>query len=208
MKAHTKETQATMTPQKALQFLKEGNERFQQNLKANRNLLEQVNDTKDGQFPFATILSCIDSRVSAELVFDQGLGDIFSVRIAGNFINEDILGSMEFGCKLAGTKAIVVLGHTSCGAIKGACDHARLGNLTKLINKIEPAVAAVPEPADEALRTSKNLDFVDAVAIKNVEMAIADIRKRSEVLKEMEDNGEIAIVGAMYDISDGKVTFL
>ena len=208
MKAHTKETQATMTPQKALQFLKEGNERFQQNLKANRNLLEQVNDTKDGQFPFATILSCIDSRVSAELVFDQGLGDIFSVRIAGNFINEDILGSMEFGCKLAGTKAIVVLGHTSCGAIKGACDHARLGNLTKLINKIEPAVAAVPEPADEALRTSKNLDFVDAVAVKNVEMAIADIRKRSEVLKEMEDNGEIAIVGAMYDISDGKVTFL
>lgn len=208
MKAHTKETQATMTPKKALQFLKEGNERFQQNLKANRNLLEQVNDTKDGQFPFATILSCIDSRVSAELVFDQGLGDIFSVRIAGNFVNEDILGSMEFGCKLAGTKAIVVLGHTSCGAIKGACDHARLGNLTKLINKIEPAVAAVPEPADEALRNSKNLDFVDAVAVKNVELTLDNIRNQSEVLKEMEDNGEIAIVGAMYDISDGKVTFL
>ncbi len=208
MKAHTKETQATMTPEKALQFLKEGNERFQQNLKANRNLLEQVNDTKDGQFPFATILSCIDSRVSAELVFDQGLGDIFSVRIAGNFINEDILGSMEFGCKLAGTKAVVVLGHTSCGAIKGACDHARLGNLTKLINKIEPAVDAVPEPKDEALRTSKNLDFVDAVAVKNVEMTLDNIRNQSEVLKEMEDKGEIAIVGAMYDISDGKVTFL
>lgn len=208
MKAHTKETQATMTPKKALQFLKEGNERFQQNLKANRNLLEQVNDTKDGQFPFATILSCIDSRVSAELVFDQGLGDIFSVRIAGNFVNEDILGSMEFGCKLAGTKAIVVLGHTSCGAIKGACDHARLGNLTKLINKIEPAVAAVPEPADEALRTSKNLDFVDAVAVKNVEMTLDNIRSQSDVLKEMEDKDEIAIVGAMYDISDGKVTFL
>ncbi|MER3375667.1 MAG: carbonic anhydrase family protein [Allomuricauda sp.] len=208
MKAHTKETQATMTPQKALQFLKEGNERFQQNLKANRNLLEQVNDTKDGQFPFATILSCIDSRVSAELVFDQGLGDIFSVRIAGNFVNEDILGSMEFGCKLAGTKAIVVLGHTSCGAIKGACDHARLGNLTKLINKIEPAVAAVTEPKDEDLRNSKNLDFVDAVAVKNVEMTLDNIRNQSDVLKEMEDKGEIAIVGAMYDISDGKVTFL
>ncbi|MBO0321141.1 carbonic anhydrase [Muricauda sp. CAU 1633] len=208
MKAHTKETQATMTPKKALQFLKEGNERFQQNLKANRNLLEQVNDTKDGQFPFATILSCIDSRVSAELVFDQGLGDIFSIRIAGNFVNEDILGSMEFACKLAGTRAVVVLGHTSCGAVKGACDHARLGNLTALINKIEPAVAAVPEPKDEAIRNSKNLDFVDAVAVKNVEMAIEDIRNRSEVLKEMEDNGEIAIVGAMYDISDGKVTFL
>ncbi len=208
MKAHTKETQATMTPKKALQFLKEGNERFQQNLKAHRNLLEQVNDTKDGQFPFATILSCIDSRVSAELVFDQGLGDIFSVRIAGNFVNEDILGSMEFGCKLAGTKAIVVLGHTSCGAIKGACDHARLGNLTKLINKIEPAVAAVPEPKDEGLRNSKNLDFVDAVAVKNVEMTLDNIRNQSDVLKEMENNGEIAIVGAMYDISDGKVTFL
>ena len=138
-----------MTPKKSLDFLKEGNQRFQNNLKANRNLLEQVNDTSEGQFPFATILSCIDSRVSAELVFDQGLGDIFSVRIAGNFVNEDILGSMEFGCKLAGTNLIVVLGHTSCGAIKGACDHARLGNLTALIKKIEPAVDAVKEPTDE-----------------------------------------------------------
>ncbi|MEC3966680.1 carbonic anhydrase family protein [Flagellimonas halotolerans] len=208
MKAHTKETQATMTPEKAIQFLKEGNQRFQQNLKANRNLLEQVNDTKDGQFPFATILSCIDSRVSAELVFDQGLGDIFSIRIAGNFVNEDILGSMEFACKLAGTKTIVVLGHTACGAVKGACDHARLGNLTALINKIEPAVAAVHEPKDESLRNSKNLEFVDAVSAKNVEMTLENIRNQSNVLKEMEDNGEIAIVGAMYDISDGKVTFL
>ncbi|MBA4745143.1 MAG: carbonic anhydrase [Muricauda sp.] len=208
MKAHTKETQATMTPEKAIQFLKEGNQRFQQNLKANRNLLEQVNDTKDGQFPFATILSCIDSRVSAELVFDQGLGDIFSIRIAGNFVNEDILGSMEFACKLAGTKTIVVLGHTACGAVKGACDHARLGNLTALINKIEPAVAAVQEPKDESLRNSKNLEFVDAVSVKNVEMTLENIRNQSNVLKEMEDNGEIAIVGAMYDISDGKVTFL
>ena len=197
-----------MTPQKAIQFLKEGNERFQRNLKANRNLLEQVNDTKDGQFPFATILSCIDSRVSAELVFDQGLGDIFSIRIAGNFVNEDILGSMEFACKLAGTKTIVVLGHTSGGAVKGACDHARLGNLTALINKIEPAVAAVEEPKDESLRNSKNLEFVDAVSVKNVEMTLENIRNQSDVLKEMEDNGEIAIVGAMYDISDGKVTFL
>lgn len=208
MKAHTKETQATMTPKKAIQFLKEGNERFQNNLKANRNLLQQVNETKDGQFPFATILSCIDSRVSAELVFDQGLGDIFSIRIAGNFVNEDILGSMEFSCKLAGTKLIVVLGHTSCGAVKGACDHARLGNLTKLINKIEPAVEAIKEPKDVSLRNSKNLDFVDAVAVKNVEMTLDNIKEQSPILKEMEDNGEIAIVGAMYDISDGKVTFL
>ena len=196
-----------MTPEKSLTFLKEGNERFQNNLKANRNLLEQVNDTSEGQFPFATILSCIDSRVSAELVFDQGLGDIFSVRIAGNFVNEDILGSMEFGCKLAGTKLIVVLGHTSCGAIKGACDHARLGNLTALINKIEPAVDAVTEPADESLRNSKNLEFVDKVAAKNVELTIENIRKQSPVLAEMEENGEIKIVGAMYDIASGAVEF-
>lgn len=207
MKAHTKETQATMTPEKALQFLKEGNQRFQNNLKANRNLLEQVNDTSDGQFPFATILSCIDSRVSAELVFDQGLGDVFSIRIAGNFVNEDILGSMEFGCKLAGTKLVVVLGHTSCGAIKGACDHARLGNLTALINKIEPAVAAVKEPKDESIRNSKNLEFVDAVSAKNVEITIENIRERSRVLADMENNGEIKVVGAMYDISNGEVTF-
>ncbi len=208
MKAHTKETQATMTPEKALQFLKEGNERFQNNLKANRNLLQQVNETKDGQFPFATILSCIDSRVSAELVFDQGLGDIFSIRIAGNFVNQDILGSMEFACKLAGTKLVVVLGHTSCGAVKGACDHARMGNLTSLINKIEPAVYATKEPKDEELRNSENSEFVDAVAVKNVEMALENIRNQSVILKEMEQKEEIAIVGAMYDLSDGKVTFL
>ncbi|WP_228236494.1 carbonic anhydrase family protein [Allomuricauda sp. M10] len=208
MKAHTKETQSTMSPAKALQFLKEGNARFQNNLKANRNLLQQVNETKDGQFPFATILSCIDSRVSAELVFDQGLGDIFSIRIAGNFVNQDILGSMEFACKLAGTKLVVVLGHTSCGAIKGACDHARMGNLTSLINKIEPAVFATKEPKDEDLRNSKNLEFVDSVAVKNVEMALENIRNQSVILKEMEEKKEIAIVGAMYDLSDGKVTFL
>lgn len=207
MKVHTKESQSTMTPKKALAFLEEGNERFQNNLKANRNLLEQINDTRDGQFPFATILSCIDSRVSAELVFDQGLGDIFSVRIAGNFVNEDILGSMEFACKLAGTKLIVVLGHTSCGAIKGACDHARLGNLTKLIEKIEPAVYAVEEPKDEAIRNSKNLEFVDSVSAKNVELTIQKIRRESPVLKELEDDGEIKIVGAMYDISTGAVEF-
>ena len=207
MKAHTKETQGTMTPNKALDFLREGNQRFQNNLKANRNLLEQVNDTSDGQFPFATILSCIDSRVSAELVFDQGLGDIFSVRIAGNFVNEDILGSMEFGCKLAGTKVVVVLGHTGCGAIKGACDDAKLGNLTALISKIKPAVTAVSEPKDLNLRNSSNIDFVDKVAEKNVYMTIDNIREQSPVLKEMEDEGEIKIVGAMYNINDGAVTF-
>lgn len=207
MKAHTKETQATMTPEKSLQYLKEGNQRFQNNLKANRNLLEQVNDTREGQFPFATILSCIDSRVSAELVFDQGLGDIFSARIAGNFVNEDILGSMEFACKLAGTKLVVVLGHTSCGAVKGACDNAKLGNLTNMLSKIKPAVEAVTEPKDESLRNSSNLEFVNNVAEKNVQLTIDRILNESEVLAEMHKNGEVMIVGAMYDIKDGSVTF-
>ncbi len=207
MKAHTKETQATMTPEKALNFLTEGNVRFQNNLKANRNLLEQVNDTSDGQFPFATILSCIDSRVSAELVFDQGLGDIFSVRIAGNFVNEDILGSMEFACKLAGTKLIVVLGHTACGAIKGACDDAKLGNLTNMLAKIKPAVEAVKEPQDSSMRNSLNSDFVDNVSAKNVQLTLDRIMKESDVLSEMQKNGEIKIIGAMYDINTGAVNF-
>ena len=207
MKAQTKETQSSMTSEKSIQYLKEGNTRFQNNLKINRNLSEQVMETSGGQFPFATVLSCIDSRVSSELIFDQGLGDIFSIRIAGNFVNEDILGSMEFACKLAGTKLLVVLGHTSCGAIKGACDHARLGNLTALINKIEPAVAAVLEPKDESLRNSKNIDFVNNVAEMNVNMSIENIRNQSPVLAEMEKNKEIQIIGGMYDISNGKITF-
>ena len=205
MRTHTKETQATLSPQRAIQYLKEGNIRFQNNLKANRNLLQQVNETSDGQFPFAVILSCIDSRVSAELVFDQGLGDIFSVRIAGNFVNEDILGSMEFACKIAGSKLIVVLGHTSCGAIKGACDDAKLGNLTALISKLKPAVAAVKEPTEN--RTSKNTDFVDKVASANVTMTIENIKKQSPVLKEMLDNKEIGIVGGMYNVDSGEVIF-
>ena len=207
MKAHTKETQATMTPEKSLQFLKEGNQRFQDNLKAHRNLLEQVNDTSEGQFPFATILSCIDSRVSAELVFDQGLGDIFSIRIAGNFVNQDILGSMEFASKLAGTKLIVVLGHTSCGAIKGACDNAKLGNLTAMLNNIKPAVNSIKEPKEENLRNSSNSEFVDNVSEKNVLLTIERIRNESEVLAKMEKEGDIMIVGAMYDVRDGSVKF-
>lgn len=207
MKAHTRETQATMTPEKSLAYLKEGNARFQKNLKANRDLLEQANDTSEGQFPFATILSCIDSRVSAELVFDQGLGDIFSIRIAGNFANSDILGSMEFACKLAGTKLIVVLGHTSCGAVKGACDDAKLGNLTGMLAKIKPAVEATVEPQDKSLRNSSNKEFVDIVAAKNVELTIVNILKGSPVLTDMQNKGEIKIVGAMYDINTGAVDF-
>jgi len=207
MKAHTKETQATMTPEMSLQYLKEGNLRFQKNVMANRNLLEQVEDTSKGQFPFATILSCIDSRVSSELIFDQGIGDIFSARIAGNFVNQDILGSMEFACKLAGTKLVVVLGHTACGAVKGACDDAKLGNLTAMLEKIKPAVNAVSSPEDISLRNSSNLEFVNNVAAKNVQLTIDRILEESDVLAEMRNKGEIMIVGGMYDINTGAVTF-
>jgi carbonic anhydrase len=169
--------------------------------------LEQVKDTSSGQFPFATILSCIDSRVSSELIFDQGIGDIFSVRIAGNFVNSDILGSMEFACKLAGTSLIVVLGHTACGAVKGACDNAELGNLTGMLDKIKPAVEAVAEPTDKALRNSSNIEFVNHVSTKNVELTIAKILAESEVLAEMQKEGSLKIVGAMYNIANGEVVF-
>jgi len=207
MKAHTRQTQAIMTPANALQNLKDGNLRFQNSKKEDRNLLEQVKDTSRGQFPFATILSCIDSRVSSELIFDQGIGDIFSVRIAGNFVNQDILGSMEFGCKLAGTKLLVVLGHTACGAIKGACDGAELGNLTAMLDNIKPAVNSVTIPEDPSLRNSSNIEFVNNVAKENVNLTIARIVKESPILAEMENNGEINIIGAMYDINTGVVIF-
>ena len=207
MKAQTKKTQQEMTPETSLQALKDGNKRFINASQVVRDLNAQVDATSSGQYPFATVLHCIDSRVSAEHIFDQGIGDLFSIRIAGNFVNEDILGSMEFACKLAGTKVLVVLGHTSCGAIKGACDHARMGNLTALINKIEPAVDAVTTPDDESIRNSSNISFVNSVAAKNVEMTLIDIRKKSEILKEMEANGDLIIIGGMYDISNGKVTF-
>lgn len=196
-----------MTPESAIQRLKEGNSRFIQSNCISRDLSTEVKQTSTGQNPYATILHCIDSRVSAELIFDEGIGDVFSVRIAGNFENEDILGSMEFACKLAGTKVIVVLGHTACGAVKGACDDAKLGNLTTLISKLKPAVEAVTEPVDTSKRNSGNIDFVNSVAEKNVYMTMENIREKSPVLKEMEDNGEIKIVGAMYDIKDGSVTF-
>jgi carbonic anhydrase len=205
MKAQTKETQDQMSSASALKELEDGNQQFVEKKQLNRDLMQQVSETSTGQFPFATILSCIDSRVSSELIFDQGIGDIFSVRIAGNFINEDILGSMEFACKLAGTKLVLVLGHTACGAVKGACDHARLGNLTTLINKIEPSVEAVKEPEDVSLRNSSNIDFVNEVAAVNVKMTIENIRVKSQVLKELEDAGEIQIIGGMYDIKTGAV---
>lgn len=205
MKTLNKELQASITPRKALNILKEGNIRFVSNLKAHRDLLEQVNDTRDGQWPFATILSCIDSRTSAELIFDQGLGDIFSVRIAGNIVNTDILGSMEFACKVAGSKLIVVLGHTKCGAVKGACDHVEMGNLTELLSKIQPAVYQEKETTDE--RTSKNPSFVENVSEINVKRNVKNIIERSFILEQMIENGEIGIVGAMHNIETGKVVF-
>ena len=208
MKAHTKQTQEAMSPDAALQALKDGNNRFITSTQVSRDLMQQVAETSKGQYPFATVLHCIDSRVSAELVFDQGIGDLFSIRIAGNFVNEDILGSMEFATKLAGTKVVVILGHTACGAVKGACDHAKLGNLTGMLEKIAPAVSQVKDPADASLRTSSNIDFVNRVAVKNVHMAIDNLRAMSPVLKEMEAAGEIKVVGAMYHIENGQVVFL
>tara|TARA_B100000795_G_C22773358_1_gene428884 strand:+ start:824 stop:1462 length:639 start_codon:yes stop_codon:yes gene_type:complete len=205
MKTQTQESQVKMSPKEALEILKLGNQRFQNNLKSNRNLLDQVDETSKSQFPFAVILSCIDSRVSAELVFDQGIGDIFSVRIAGNFVNEDILGSMEFACKVAGSKLVVVLGHSSCGAVKGACDHVKLGNLTTLLSKIQPAVESIKDIEGE--RNSSNLDFVDQVARKNVLLTIDRIKAESEILKEMLDKSEIGIVGAMYNVGTGQIDF-
>jgi carbonic anhydrase len=205
MKTLNKEMQQAITPAMAITILKEGNKRFANNLKANRNLLEQANETVEGQHPFAVILSCIDSRTSAELIFDQGLGDVFSVRIAGNIINEDILGSMEFGCKVAGAKVIVVLGHTRCGAVKGACDHVEMGNLTALLSKIQPAV--YDEKSETTDRSSANPDFVEKVAVINVKRSVNAILERSPILKQMIENGEIDIVGGTHDIATGLVTF-
>lgn len=207
MKAQTKETQASLTPDKALEILKEGNKRFTKNSKADRDLLEQVKDTQGGQYPFAVILSCIDSRVPAEIVFDQGIGDVFSARVAGNIVDEDIIGSIEYGCKVAGSKLVLVLGHTSCGAVKGACDNVELGNITSLVSKIKPAVAAVKEPTDESLRNSSNIEFVNEVSKTNVHHTLDNLRKQSPLLSEMENDGSIKIVGAMYDVSTGNVTF-
>jgi carbonic anhydrase len=204
MRTLTKEKQDRITPSFALNLLREGNERFTNNLKFNRNLLQQVNDTKDGQHPIAVILSCIDSRTSAELIFDQGLGDVFSVRIAGNVLNKDILGSMEFACKLAGAKIVVVLGHTRCGAVKGACEHVKLGHLSGLLSKLNPAVERTPRPAS---LNGNIYEYVDAVAVSNVHYVIDQIAEESDILREMVDAGQIAIVGGMYDVETGRVEF-
>ena len=211
MKAHTSETQSTITPEKALQFLKEGNQRFVNNLKVNRNLLEQVNDTREGQWPFATVLSCIDSRTSAELIFDQGLGDIFSIRIAGNFANQDILGSMEFACNVAGSKLVLVLGHTNCGALKGGLDAAKIedlgmDNLNHLIYHFEPCIHEIIKDGEE--RSSKNEALLERLNLCNIKRTIEDIRHQSSTLRGLEKEGKIKILGANYDVKTGVVTWL
>lgn len=211
MKAHTLETQTTTTPEKALNFLQEGNQRFVQNLKINRNLLEQVNDTRAGQWPFAAVLSCIDSRTSAELIFDQGLGDIFSIRIAGNFVNRDILGSMEFACKVAGSKLVVVLGHSKCGALKGGLDARKveglgMENLDHLISNFEDCINEVIYEGEE--RSSANEDLLERLNVCNIQRTIAQIRAQSETLRTMEKEGSIKIIGANYCVESGVVTWL
>lgn len=196
-----------MTPEKALQLLTEGNQRFVNDQMLERNLNKEIGLTANDQFPFAIVLSCIDSRVTPNIIFDQGIGDLFNVKIPGNVVNDDILGSIEFACKIAGSKLVVVLGHTSCGAVKGACDHVKLGKLTGLLEKIEPAIHAVDAPSGTD-RSSNNNDFVNQVALVNVALTIENIRSKSNVLHQMLTNAEIMIKGAMYDVASGNVQFL
>lgn len=206
MKTLNKISQANISPKKALELLQAGNTRFVDNLRVNRNLLQMVNDTSDGQWPMAAIVSCMDSRTSAELIFDQGLGDVFSIRLAGAVISDNVLGSLEYACKVAGSKFIVVLGHTKCGAIKGACDGVELGNLTGLLNKISPAVFA--EKTITAERNSHNPAFVEAVNNIHVERSVEAIIQQSNILRDMIGKGEIGIIGAIYDVETGVVSFM
>ncbi len=214
MKALNKDTQAAISPADSLQRLKEGNARFTSTSQAQRDLLQQVSDTSGGQWPHAVILSCIDSRVPVETIFDQGIGDVFSARVAGNVVSPDITASIEYGCKVAGSKTVVVLGHTGCGAVKTAIQDAnassplQLGSIRSLLDGIKPSVHAVQTPDKISERTYENKEFFDAVVYKNVALTIKNLRNDSPVLKEMEDNNEIKIVGAVYSVSDGKVTFV
>ncbi|MBM3579253.1 MAG: carbonic anhydrase [Alphaproteobacteria bacterium] len=201
----TEQERSALTPTQLVELLKEGNKRFVGNLKANRNLLKQVNETSDKQHPFAFVLSCIDSRTSVELIFDQGLGDILSCRIAGNVLNDDILGSMEFGCKAIGVKLIMVLGHSGCGAISGACDDIKMGHLTDLLNKIKPAIKS--EKSVHKNRNSKNHEFVEKVAMLNVKEVMHEIPRRSEIVREMIKSGKLVLVGGMYNVATGEVEF-
>jgi carbonic anhydrase len=203
MKTHTKEFQKKITPETALTALKEGNGRFVKTLQTKRNNLELVEETSSGQYPFGAVLSCIDSRVPVELVFDQGIGDIFSARVAGNIVNEDVLGSIEYACKVAGSKIVVVMGHTKCGAVAAACKHVELGNITALLNKIEPSVKAVNPNG-----TEMDTKAIEQVAVLNVKESMTKLRNESPILMEMEKNNEIKIVGAIYSVENGSVKFL
>ncbi|MBC7798882.1 MAG: carbonic anhydrase [Pyrinomonadaceae bacterium] len=205
MSVPTKELQEKTTPRMALQMLREGNYRFINNLKTNRNLMQQVSELSNYQYPLVVILSCIDSRTATQLVFDQGLGTIISVRVAGNVIGEDVLGSIEFGCKFAGAKLIVVMGHTKCGAIRRACDDEKVGHLTKLLSKIKPAIEM--ESTTEENRTSRNFEFVDKVAEINVRQSLNTIITESDVLREMIEKGEVGIIGAIYETTKGNINF-
>ena len=205
MKTHSKESQENLTPEQVLQILKEGNIRFAKNLKANRNLQQQVQETSEGQFPIATILSCMDSRTSAELIFDKGLGDIFSIRIAGNILNDDIVGSMEFATKVVGTKIVLVLGHTKCGAVIGACENVKMGKLSQLLEKMKPAILA--EKFTNENRTGSNENFVNNVTINNIHLVMDQIKIESPIIAELESQGLVKIVGGLYDVNSGEVTF-
>ena len=201
MSVTTQKIQSKLSAQEVLEILKEGNQRFLNQAPKSRNLLEQVNTTSTGQFPLAVVISCIDSRVPTEMVFDQGIGDIFCVRVAGNVINQDVLGSVEFACKVAGVKLIVVMGHTSCGAVKGACNDVELGNLTGLLNKIKPAISIVANRGVAA----NDAGFVDEVALENVQVSLDTILNDSPVLKEMVDNHEVKCAKGMYSVQTGEV---
>ncbi len=205
--AQTPETQAEITPQMAKDLLKNGNQRFLEKKQLSRNYEEQIAATSTGQYPFAAILSCIDSRVPTQIIFDQGIGDLFDACVAGNIVNEDILGSIEYAAKYAGVKLVVVLGHTACGAVKGACDGLKDGNLTTLLGKIQPAVDATAT-ADGEDRSSKNASFVNNVVRKNVELTVDNIHAHSSILSGLESEGKIDIVKAIYDVKTGKVTFM
>jgi carbonic anhydrase len=201
----TKESQERLSPADAILLLKEGNKRFLNNTLQQRNHLSEVKQTSSGQYPFAAILSCIDSRTPAEIIFDQGLGDIFNIRVAGNIINEDILGSMEFACKVANAKLIVVMGHTKCGAITSACNEFKMGFISNLLSKVEPAIKMEKDTNDKT--NNNNNDFVENVIINNMMLTIEQIRNESKILREMETSGQIHIIGAIYDVSTGEVTF-
>lgn len=194
-----------ISPDKALQILKEGNKSFLQN-RLNTDLPKQLKQTAEGQFPFAAILACVDSRTASELIFNLGIGDIINVRIAGNIVNEDVLASLEYACTVVNTKLVLVLGHTRCGAIESACDHVEMGNITALLDKIQPAIKAETKTIDD--RSGSNIPFIDKVSLLNIKNSIDLIRRDSKILRELETNGEIRILGALYEVETGEVKFL